>query len=256
MSLTKLLPKLAVAAALTFLVGHASGQALDNTSQNSVSILNFSAASPSGGFRNDVNLGLGTTDDGDSSTTGQQTTVVAYQNFLSPLDDISGGSVTISNVMLSGSPVVISGSPNTILHATSGGQISLFDDDNVLLLSGELGEQILSGSETGGGTPFVSGSLISSGSDNGIVFTGGELLRFVDPNSGGLTINLNDIRTDGVPGLSLSGGTVLDFTANSTGQITAVASGVSVTPVPEPTSLPLLIFGLTLFSSSRRKSSV
>ena len=255
MSLTKLLPKLVVAAAVTFLASHASGQALDTTTR--VSILNFRTASPGGGIVNDVNLGLGTTDDGDVSTTGQQTTVIAYQNFSSPLNDIPAGSVTISGITLSGAPVIAMGSPDTIFHATTGGQISLFDDNNVLLLSGDLGEQILSGPEIGGGTAFASGSLFSSGFDSGITFTGGQLLQFVDPGSGGLSINLNNIRTNGVPGLSLSEtGTLLSFTANSTGQITALSSGVAVTPVPEPTSLPLLIFGLTLFSSSRRKSSV
>ena len=255
MSLAKLLPKLVVAAAFTFLVSHASGQASRTTAQNNVSILNFSAASTGGGLEFS-NVVFGTTDDGDSSTTGQQTSVVAYQNFLSPLSDISGGSVTISGVMLSGSPVIVPGSPNTVLHATSGGQISLFDDNNLLLLAGDLGEQILSGPEIGGGTPFASGSFLSSGIDNGIVFTSGSLLQFVEPDSGALTINLNDIRTNGVAGLSVSGGTVLDFTANSTGQITAVSSGVPVTSVPEPTTLPLLIFGLTLLSSTRRRLSV
>ena len=252
MPIAKLLPTLIVAAAFALFTSHASAQ-------DSVSVINFSGLSTGGGvgITNTGNRFFETLDDGDFNTIGNQTTPVTFKDFLNPLTDSFVGSVTISGVELNDDAVVVEGISNRVFTTTSGGQISLFDDNNALVLSGDLGEQRLIGSESGGSSPFASGSFRSTGNDNGITFTGGFLLDFLDPNSGGLSLTLSNILTDGVSGLTLDDDTVLDFTANVTGQIAAAPSGVPVTTsVPEPTTLPLLIFGLALFSGVRKRSSV
>ena len=250
MPIAKLLPTILIAAVFVVLANNVDAQ-------DSESILNFSASSSGGGIG--FNNGLfGTFDDGDTTTIGNQTSPVQFDNFLSPLTDISVGSVTISGVMLTNNAQVVPIAPSTILVSTIGGEINVYDDNNDLLLSGDLGEQSLSGSEVGGSTAFSSGSFASSGNavNTGIIFTGGSLLPFLDANSGGLSIDLIDIRTNGAQGLSLSNGEVLDFTANATGQIFATPSGAAASSVPEPSTLPLLLFGLALFSGARKRSSV
>lgn len=90
---------------------------------------------------------LSTVDDGLGATLGDQNTEVTYLNSLLAA---AGGqpfggnnlSFTMESVALDGVPASIG---STILQATAGGTFSLYDSNDVLLLSATLGDGILSG---------------------------------------------------------------------------------------------------------------
>ena len=186
---------------------------------------------------------LSTLDDGLGATAGDQNTEVTYLNSLLAA---AGGqpfgednlSFTMDNVTLEGQPEQIG---NTILQITKGGEFSLYDQNNGLLLSATLGDGILSGPI--GGT--ATGGFLTTEFGT---FTGGSILDDLIPNltNSSLSISLTDVNNGA--GLSLTNtGSVADFTADATANIGAA--------VPEPSATTLLaLASVGLMSIVRRRN--
>src|SRR4051812_21734313 len=173
---------------------------------------------------------LGTVDDGDAVTTGNQNTDIEYTGFLEPLADINlaSASFTLSGLQSSG-PVQQLGS--FAIQNFSGGQISLYDSSNTLLLTGLLSGSILNGVIGPPGTA----ALFTTGLGS---VTAGSLKPFIADNSLSLSMSLTNLN-DGA-GLSVSDGLLGALTADATLAIAADSSGISA---PEPSSLILVALG-------------
>jgi hypothetical protein len=180
---------------------------------------------------------LSTTDDGDPSTDGQQSTDVKYQGFLGFIPSIaSGASMTLSGITADGAAM---GTVGLISQETSGGMFNLFDDSNMLLLSGNFGSGVIAGSTVSTGASFFSTSPV--------FYTGGSLLPLIKPDSGVISLSFTDVRTSGNPGLVVSNNTLLNFSGNATGLLEASA-------VPEPSVIGMAGIGaLVLIRRQRRR---
>lgn len=182
---------------------------------------------------------LSTLDDGDMSSSGSQNTGLDFVGFLSSIPSIpvAAASISIDGVTLSDDLSQVGG---LFLQPTTGGSFSIWDDADMLLLSGTFGTGMLTGVVGGPAT----GSLISL--DFG-TFDGGSLASMVDVNSAALSLSFAGVN-DGL-GFSISGGETprLDnFMTDSTGLIAA--------SVPEPMGASLLCAsGLGLVAFCRRR---
>ncbi len=183
------------------------------------------------------NGSLFTRDDGNAGTLGDQNTALNFTGFLDTLlTDISGGaSFTLDSVTAVGGA-----SMNGVLisQQTEGGTFSVWDASNNLLLSAELGEGSINGTDDVGTGSFFNTEVVN--------FTGGSLLNFVAPSPGGISLALASILTNGNPGLDVVNGVLQDFTANADGLITGE-------PVPEPSTVALLLSGLVGGVARRKK---
>ncbi len=175
---------------------------------------------------------LSTVDDEVLSTAGDQNTEVTLLDVLEGLVLIEGdgASFTLDNVQLQGSPVVV---VNTVLQATSGGTFSLYDQSNVLLLSGTLGNGTLSGPL---GSTATGGFLTTEFG----TFTGGSLLAKLEQagmTRSSLSISMTDVSNGA--GLQLAqDGSLQSFFADATANISAHES------VPEPHGYALMYSAL------------
>ena len=182
-----------------------------------------------------------TVDDGDASTLGEQNTGF---NFTGPLDGViadifANASFTLSNVLASGAAQVVS---NTVVQASTGGSFSAYDENNNLLLSGSIADGALTGS-TGSST----GSYFNL---NTVTFTGGSLLPFLIADSGGISIAMSGILSQGgVPSLVVNNGVLAPFSGNSTGLVDGQGA------IPEPATALLLVSGAIGAAIRRRKAS-
>ena len=185
---------------------------------------------------------FGTLSDGNGTTLGQQDTRVIFTGILEGFSDISDptASFSLSDVLLSASGSQIG---PVIVNETTGGNFSLWDPSNNLLLSGTLGEGAISGSTTQSTGSFFT-TLFSS-------FTGGSLAALLDPNSAALSLALSGIFTDGSPGLRLADGVLSPFSADGTLAIT----GSPGSAVPEPVTGILLLGGLMIGALVRKKAA-
>ena len=218
-------------------------------SQTPQTIIDFRLSTGSDAASNDVEANSSTfeTIDDGLSLQGDQLSDIFFQGFLQSQTDVLGGSISISGISLGGTaqpPGV-----GQVFTPTTGGVLELFDQNDVLLLSANLGDGVLSGDAAPAGA-FANGAFNNISTPGGVTtFTGGTLLPFVDQNSGLVTLALNDIRSGSDTGIQVDGsGASLPFTADATGQISA--------SVPEPTTLPLLAFTIAVFSGTRRRSVV
>ncbi len=177
---------------------------------------------------------LSTVDDGWGATTGDQLTDISYMSVLSR--PAGFGSVTLDGIKLVGAPV--GGVTGFALQATEEGSFSLYDPDNVLLLSGTLGNGTLSGPI--GGT--ATGGFLTT--EFG-AFTGGSLMGALgDHKHTTLSISLSDVNNG--EGMSLTDSDQLaNFTADATANIGANA-------VPEPAAIGLLLIGAGVLCFTRR----
>jgi hypothetical protein len=180
---------------------------------------------------------LTTTDDGIVATTGNQNTAVEYTGFLDPVPDINSNtaSFSLSGVQSVGSANVFG---SLAIQNYTGGQFSLYDPANTLLLQGTLSNSSLSGTIGAPGT----GALFTT---NLGTVTGGTLASLIQPGTLSLALNLTNV--NGGSGLAVSGGALLPFVADSSVNISA-----DQIIVPEPSTLALLTLGAVGFMIKRR----
>src|SRR3954447_18401248 len=177
---------------------------------------------------------LGTANDGNATTVGDQNTAVEYTGFLDPLSDINTpiASFTLSNLAATGSANV---SGPIVIQNFSGGTLSLFDSTNNLLLSGLLTTSSLQGTIAPPGTGAVFTTNVAT-------VTGGSLAPFIVPTNLGLSMNLTNV--NGGAGFSLTAGTVLNpFLADSSVNILGDPTDLGG-HIPEPGTLLLGIAAL------------
>ena len=221
-------------------------------------ILNFGFGEP-----NDAEVSNGflqTSNDGDASNPGEQTTDLSFLGFLdSSFTDIplaaNNASISFSNIQLNNDAqaILLGNGINVISSTTSGGEFRLYDGSN-LLLAGDIGESAFNLTEGVDGVARTGNFFgLTAG---GATFTGGDLLPFLASSSGQVTLTVTSIETNGISGIQLSGGTIQPFTAALSGQIEARPNpNVETASVPEPTSIPLLVMAFSLLVSSRNRRS-
>lgn len=209
-----------------------------------LTIIQVSLGGQGNGFQEIQYVGsaLSSIDDGNTATFGDQDTNVTFDALLSGVADISSGaSFTLSGISANGAPSVAG---PVISQDTIGGTFSLFDSANTLLLSGNLSDGVLVGTENG--------SVASTFSTTFGNFNGGTLLPLIpNLNTLFLSLVLSNVQTAGAPGLDVAFGIIQNFSGN--GQI-SIDSELAATP--EPFTLGLLLTG-TLAGAlvSRRKLS-
>jgi hypothetical protein len=200
---------------------------------------------------------LHTVDDGNNTTLGEQDTGVLFLNFVDGYgpDILSAplGSLTLSGLTPTpaGPNSALLIFQSTIIQTFTGGTLELWDENNVLLLSGNLGASALTGAvgnSTGGLFQTSYGSI-----------TDGALKQYVDPNSFLMSMNFTSIKTipGGQNGLTLAAPAPIgDFVNVELNPFRADATvDVEASPVPEPSTAGLLL-AITLGALSlRRKAS-
>lgn len=210
-------------------------------------MINFDMT-PSNGADVEFNgTSFGTVNDGIAGTIGAQNTNMNFIGFLaaSITDTLTGASLTFQGVDAFGAPVLSSGGI-VVAQNTQGGHFSFWDENNELLLEGQLGAGVIVGAQ---------GSTTGSFFNTEIgTFLGGSLLQYVSAQPAGLSLALGAIFSNGQNGLSLlfdSEGLALSlnpFTADAAGVIDGVAA------VPEPITAALLVSGLLVGAGARRRN--
>lgn len=217
---------------------------ISSSTAKALTIIQVSLGGQGNGFQEIQYVGsaLSTINDGDGATIGDQDTNVIFDNLLSSVADIaSGASFTLSGISANGAPSVAG---PVISQDTVGGTFSLFDNANTLLLSGNLSDGVLVGSDNG--------SVASTFSTTFGNFNGGTLLPLIpNLNTLFLALTLSNVQTAGASGLDVAFGIIQNFSGN--GQISIDAE---LAATPEPFTLGLLFTG-TLMGAfiSRRKLS-
>ncbi len=177
---------------------------------------------------------LSTVNDLNAVTIGDQDTGIDYQGFLSGETDIISPPASFSMSGLTpASPAAVIGGVLVIQDFT-GGTFSLYDDTNVLLLSGTLGLSTLAGPLG----PPATGALFTT--SFATIIPGGLLDSQIDPTS--LTLSMSLTAINGAGGFTVSGAAaplLNPFTAD-------VTLNIAADPIPEPTTTMLLILGTAL----------
>src|SRR6266550_2577695 len=183
-----------------------------------------------GGVGPDVGMNAGgilsTADDGIAGTTGDQNTAVEFTDFLDAFPDISPSvaSFTLGNVTAVG-PASVFGS--LVVQNFVGGQFSLYDSANILLLQWLLTNSALTGTIGPPGT----GALFTTTLGD---VTGGTLAPLISPGSLSLSMNMTNV--NGGAGFTAVEGILAPFLADASVNLAANA-------IPEPTSLTLVVIG-------------
>jgi len=184
---------------------------------------------------------LSTKSDGVVLTTGDQNTTIDFLGFLGLVapNPMPNASFSLSNVAKSGSATVLVG-PNLIVQSFTGGDYSIYDDNDMLLLTGALGNSSLSGPLG----PPATGALFTTTLGS---VTGGSLAGMIAPNSLSLSMSMTSI--NGGAGFSVTSDELDSFMTDVTLNIAADQRAI-----PEPTSAALAMVGglLVTFVVRRR----
>jgi hypothetical protein len=169
---------------------------------------------------------LSTFNDGIAATTGDQNTSVEYTGFLNFIPDLNldNASYTMSGLAPNGAANV---NGTLVTQNYVGGQFSLFDPANVLLLSGNLTNSALAGVIGPPGT----GALFTTTFGN---VTGGTLAGLIVPGS--ISVSMNMTNVNGGNGFSVIANVLQPFLADA-------SVNISGNPVPEPATLVLVALG-------------
>ena len=195
---------------------------------------------------------LGTIDDGDGTTSGDQNTSAVFLDLLdSQHADIlpPDASFSLKNLSANGPvnpfPTI---SPVLVIQDFTGGNFELYDtvaNGDTLLLSGTLNNSTL----TGPIGPPATGALFTTSFAN---VTGGTLMPFID--AGSLTLSMTFTQISNGAGFSIdmtnpAAPKLNTFTADAAVNIAAEPSGPIV---PEPVAATLLLIGAALAGAAAR----
>lgn len=216
---------LAICALLNFAIAAQAGTIIK---------LNLGSVGPDIGMSGGL---LATVDDGNAGTTGNQNTNIEYTDFLDFIPDIttSAASFTLGGLAVSGPANQVG--PIVIQNFT-GGQFSLYDPSNNLLLTGPLGTSALTGVIGPPGTASLFTTSLSSA-------TGGTLASQILPGSLSLSISMTNV--NGGAGFSTSDGVLQPFVTDASVLIAGTSS-----QAPEPSTLVLLAMGAIGLIARRR----
>jgi len=196
-----------------------------------------------GGVGPDVALNgggvLSTINDGIPGTVGDQNTSVEFTDFLNFIPNITNNtaSFTLQGMAATGSAFQLG---TLAIQSFAGGQFSLYDPANVLLLQGPLINSALTGVVGPPATGAVFTTTLST-------VTGGTLLPFIAPGTLSLSMNLTNVSGGNgflviPPGL----GVLQPFEADASVNFAA-------NPVPEPSTVILFGLGIAGVALFRRR---
>ena len=183
-----------------------------------------------------------TSSDGDATTLGDQDTAIEFTGFLDPANpDITSpiASFTLTGLSASGS---VQQFGSLAIQNFAGGQLSLYDPSNNLLLSGNLTSSVLSGVIGPPGTAAIFTTALFSPS-------GGSLANLISAGSMSLSINMTNV--NGGSGLAVSDNTLQQFQADAS----VLISGDPAVKAPEPSTLALLVTSVFGILMHRRNAS-
>jgi len=202
---------------------------------------------------------LHTVNDGNLATNGEQDTGVLFLNFVDSYgpDILSAplGSLTLAGLVPTpaGPNSALLINQATVIQNFAGGTLSLWDQNNNLLLSGNLGSSALTGAV---GNP--TGGLFQT--SFGTV-TGGALMGYVDPNSFLMSMNFTSIQTipGGQTGLTLAAppppGMVVNVQLNPFRADATIDVEANQGVIPEPTTAGMLLTLAAVASLLRRRTA-
>jgi len=178
---------------------------------------------------------LSTKSDGFNLTTGDQNTTIDFLGFLGIVtpNPMPNASFSLSNVAKSGSATVLVG-PNLVVQSFTGGNYSIYDDNDMPLLTGVLGNSSLSGPLG----PPATGALFTTTLGS---VTGGSLAGLISPNSISLSMSMTNI--NGGSGFSVTGNDLNSFMTDVTLNMAA-----DQRTIPEPASAALGMVGIFLLT--------
>ncbi len=187
---------------------------------------------------------LDTIMDGNAVTTGDQNTAVEFTNFLAFIPPIAAAdaSFTLQGVAAVGPASLLPGS--LVVQSFTGGSLALYDPSNALLLSGTLGDSVLSGSTGAAATGALFTTTFGS-------VTGGSLASLVEAGSLTLSMSMTDVSTAATPGfgVNVASGMLEPFQADVTLNI-----GAAQRAIPEPATGLLVLMGGVLLLAAKRRS--
>jgi len=184
---------------------------------------------------------LGTVNDGIAGTAGDQNTNVDFDTFLGFMSDIGGNAASFT---LSGLNEVGPVNPifaNVVGQQFVGGNFSLYDAANNLLIGGPLTTSAVTGTVGPPGTGAVFTTTV------GTINPASLLFPYITQGTVSLSINLGNV--NGGLGFSIASGQIDPFRADATGTISADSSGI-----PEPASIMLTLVASSMVLLRRRRS--
>lgn len=195
-----------------------------------------------GGVGPDVGMNgaglLSTTDDGVAATTGDQNTDIEYVGPLNFIPDLNNNTASFTLAGLNEvGPANVFGT--LVIQNFLGGQFSLYDPTNTLLLQGPMGPSALTGVIGPPGTGALFTTTLTT-------VTAGSLQPFIAPGTVSVSMNMTNVNGGGGFGVAGGGPQLNPFLADA-------AVSISADFVPEPTSLMLVGLGSVVAMACGRR---